>query len=512
MAAESPRPDVRGSAEPTADVCLIVEGAYPYVRGGVSSWTQDLIATQAHLRFHVAVIVAPGAEVELRYELPKNVSGLSHIAAAQLPRGASRLPGGEATLRELLEPVERILGDGDADALGELVRRVAPYRGLLGRELLLDSPAAWLAFNRLYERTCAGASYLNAFWAFRTLVAGLFSMVLADLPDAAVYHCVATGYAGLVAARAHYETGRPALVTEHGVYTNERRLEILSAPWLAVDDQRSLAVDGGGNKVKELWINTFVSYSKACYAACSHIITLFEGNFALQIEDGAIRERLEIIPNGIDLDRFGGIEAIPRAGYGGTRPPTIALVGRVVPIKDIKTYIRACALLRKRVPDVQCFVLGPMDEDPVYASECREMIAQFGLGDCLHFTGNVNLLEWFGKIDINVLTSVSEGQPLVMLEAGAAAVPSVGTDVGGVRELVEGRPSETPTLGLGGRVCPIGDPGAIAAACAELLLDEALRARCGAAMQARCRAHYDKRDLHRRYARLYGALLAGGAA
>lgn len=495
-----------------ADVCLIVEGAYPYVRGGVSSWTQDLIATQAHLRFHVAVIVAPEADLALRYELPANVSGLSHVAAAQLPRGARSLPGGTAALEALLEPVEAILAEGSATALEELVRRVAPVRHVVGRALLLDSRAAWRAFNRLYERTCAGASYLNAFWAFRTLVAGLFSMVLCELPRAKAYHCVATGYAGLLAARAHFETGRPALVTEHGVYTNERRLEILSAPWLAVDDQRSLAVDGGGNRVKELWINTFVSYSQACYAACAHIITLFEGNFALQIEDGALRERLQVIPNGIDIARFGAIEREPRLGHGGSRPPTIALVGRIVPIKDIKTFIRACALLVRRVPDVRCFLLGPMDEDPAYAADCREMVAQLGLQQVVIFFGNVNLMEFFGKIDINVLTSVSEGQPLVMLEAGAAGVPSVGTDVGAVRELIEGRPSESPQLGLGGRVTAIGDPGAIAAACAELLLDEELRAACGEAMRARVQASYDKRDLHRRYAELYRDLLDDRAA
>lgn len=495
-----------------ADVCLVIEGAYPYVRGGVSSWVQDLIASQCHLRFHLLIVVAPEAELVLRYELPPNVSGLTHVFVQELPLGPSRLRGARALLSRLHDPVTRLMAQGAGEDLREVSELLAPFRGRIGRRLLLDSKAAWRSFNVAYDQMCPDASYVNAFWGWRTLVAGLYSMMLAELPRARVYHAISTGYAGLLAARAAYETGRPAVVTEHGVYTNERRLEIMAAPWLAIDDSASLSVGGDSNKVKDLWINTFSSYSRACYSACSHIITLFEGNHPLQIEDGADPERLSVIPNGIDLPRYAHIVREPNLAEGGQRPPAIALIGRVVPIKDVKTYIRACALLVQRVPEVVCYVLGPMEEDQAYADACLQMVEQLRLQRNVVFTGMANLMDYFGKLDVIVLTSISESQPLVILEGGAAGVPSVATDVGSCRELIYGRSDERPPLGAAGRVTAIGNPAATADAIAELLLDEPLRRACGEVARARVRASYDKVILHERYARLYRELSAGPQA
>ncbi len=507
-----PLPSPAIGPPPEADVCLVIEGAYPYVRGGVSSWTQDLIATQSHLTFHLLVIVAPGTPLELRYKLPPNVCGLTHVPAAELPSGDHALPGGDLACAELLAPALRLFDLGASTDLRELVERVSALRGRLGRHILLDSRPAWQLFNDVYVRRCDGASYLNVFWAVRTLLAGLFSMLLCELPKARCYHGVSTGYAGLLLARAHFETGRPVLLTEHGVYTNERRLEIMSAPWLAVDDARSIGVGGASNKVKSLWIDTFVAYARACYQSCDHIITLFEGNFSLQIEDGALADRLTVIPNGIDLARFASVVTTKRKEAGGHRPSAIALVGRVVPIKDVKTFIRACELLVRRLPDLVCYVLGPMDEDQTYAEACVELVHQLRLRKNVVFTGMVDLLSYFGKVDVLVLTSISEGQPLVILEGGAAGLPSVATDVGACRELICGMPSEEPSFGMGGRVARIGDPEHIAHSVAELLGDEEERVRCGEAMLQRVRAVYDKVDLHRRYAELYRDLLAPQAA
>lgn len=500
------RPADGAKGDEIADVCLIVEGAYPYVQGGVSSWTQDLILNQPHLRFHLLVIVAPGPAPTLRYKLPANVCGVTHVVAAELPRGRWSWRVSPELLRIIHEFVDDLLAYGRVDDLRRLVLILGPHRHALGRRQLLDSPEAFAAFQRLYERACAGASTLNAFWGWRTLVGGLLGALLAPLPPARVYHTISTGYAGLIAARAAVETGRPALITEHGIYTNERRLEILAAPWLAVDDSDALTIEGTSNAVKQLWIDAFVAYARVCYAACDPIITLFEGNHPLQVEDGADPRRLSVIPNGIDLRRYEAIVRVPNAREGGSRPQCVALIGRVVPIKDIKTFLRACALMLRQVPDAMCYVLGPADEDPPYAAACHALVDQLGIGGRVVFTGMVNLMEWFGKIDVVVLTSLSEAQPLVILEGGAAGVPSIATDVGACRELILGRSDEAPRLGTGGRVTPLGNPAAIAAAMSELLLDEPLRQRCGEVMRRRVRDWYDKDSLHRRYASLYERL------
>src|SRR5581483_346526 len=136
----------------------------------------------------------------------------------------------------------------------------------------------------------------------------------------------------------------------------------------------------------------------------------------------------------------------------GARRPTVALIGRVVPIKDVKTFIRACGLLQQQIIELEALVMGPLDEDKEYAEECREYARQQGLESTITFTGKVNVLDYLGRIDVIVLTSISEGQPLVILEAGAAGIPSVATDVGACREIIMGREDEQPALGQGGVV------------------------------------------------------------
>ena len=72
-----------------ADVCLILEGTYPYVQGGVSSWTHELIRMQHHLTFSLVTLVCAEAPTDLLYELPSNVVSLKTIRLQDLPEGDS---------------------------------------------------------------------------------------------------------------------------------------------------------------------------------------------------------------------------------------------------------------------------------------------------------------------------------------------------------------------------------------------------------------------------------------
>ena len=210
-----------------------------------------------------------------------------------------------------------------------------------------------------------------------------------------------------------------------------------------------------------------------------------------------------IIPNGIDYE---GYSSIPRGT--AARPPTVALIGRVVPIKDVKTYIRAAAILRDLVPTVRVLLLGPTDEDPIYFRECQEMVAHLNLGETFTFTGRVNIRDYLGHVDAVALTSISEAQPLVLLEAGASGVPSVATDVGSCRDIIEGRSDEVPRLGPGGFVTPLANPLATAKGLATLLTDAALRARHGEAIRRRTERYYNKKVVDGIYRDLYDEHLA----
>ena len=489
--------------EPEADICLVLEGAYPYIAGGVSSWVHDLIKAQSHLTFLVVALSADHSPKTLRFQLPSNVVRLIEIPLRQ---GEHRLAGGrpvERMIADIEPPLARLLSRGHFTDFGDVLAALHRRPREATRAALMNSEAAFDMLHRMYESTVPGSSFLNYFWSWRSLVGGLFSVLLAELPRARVYHTISTGYAGLMMARAVLETGRPGLLTEHGIYTNERRVEIAMADWLADKIPDSLNIDARRKDLRDVWIDAFMGYSSACYEACHKIITLYSGNQVLQRRDGAPADRLMIIPNGVDYE---GYSAAKRDT--SPRPPTVALIGRVVPIKDVKTYIRAAAILRDLVPNVQVLLLGPTDEDMAYFHECEEMVAHLGLQETFRFMGRVNVREYVGKVDVIALTSLSEAQPLVLLEAGSAGVPSVTTDVGSCRDMIEGMAGENPPLGPAGFVTPLANPQATARKLAALLLDPPLRASCGEAMRARTERYYNKKVVDRLYRDLYDEHLA----
>ncbi|MFQ5738758.1 MAG: GT4 family glycosyltransferase PelF [Acidobacteriota bacterium] len=481
-----------------ADICLILEGTYPYVAGGVSTWTHDLVKSQKHLTFHLVLLLPSGMDLTSRYTIPDNVTGVTRVFVQELPEGVGRSRWTDRLLDQIQVPLLSLQSQGGLADVKRILELLGPHQEKLGRRILLNSKSAWTLLRRMYDSSLRGSSFLDYFWSWRSSLAGLYSVLLSDLPRAGLYHAVSTGYAGLYAARARLQTNRPVLLTEHGIYTNERRIEIAMADWLYETPSEDLNAEETRRDLKSLWVDTFTSYSRACYAACTKIITLYEGNQRLQVEDGADSAKLEIIPNGVDYDRFSQVQR-----DSPPRPPGVALIGRVVAIKDVKTFIRACAILRTRLPEVRVWVLGPTGEEEDYFQECLDLVGFLALEDTLTFTGKVRLEDYLGRIDVIALTSISEAQPLVILEAGAAGIPTVATDVGACREMILGRSSESPALGPGGAVTPLSNPGATAQALVRLLMDRNWYQQCAGAIQSRVRRYYNKLDLDRTYRELY---------
>jgi len=106
-------------------------------------------------------------------------------------------------------------------------------------------------------------------------------------------------------------------------------------------------------------------------------------------------------------------------------------------------------------------------------------------------------------LDVVVLTSISEAQPLVVLEAGAVGLPVVSSAVGSCAELLLGRSEEDRELGAGALLTPIATPGATAEAVLCLYRDPALRRRLGATLQARVRKYYGLGDTLTAYSSIY---------
>ena len=195
-----------------ADVCLIVEGAYPHVSGGVSTWVHGLIRRRPDLRFCVvAILPEPPAPVAKYAGLP-NLDALHHLYLSELHGdGGWRRPRSFDQV-EFDKAVDIFLSAGGLAELTKIIRLLAPLIKARRTAELLDSTLAWNLVCDLYDREMPHESFLHFFWAWRALFGGLIATLSFPLPPARVYHTVSTGYAGLLAARASVETGRPAII------------------------------------------------------------------------------------------------------------------------------------------------------------------------------------------------------------------------------------------------------------------------------------------------------------
>ena len=113
------------------------------------------------------------------------------------------------------------------------------------------------------------------------------------------------------------------------------------------------------------------------------------------------------------------------------------------------------------------------------------------------------VVEELPTLDVCVLSSISEAQPLVILEAGAVGVPIVATDVGSCSELLLGRTLEDKALGPGGLLTPIASPGETAKAILRMVNDPALRKEFGRNLRQRVHTFFDEVDMIRSYDELY---------
>ncbi|HUM15946.1 MAG TPA: GT4 family glycosyltransferase PelF [Candidatus Nitrosotalea sp.] len=493
---------------PAADVCLILEGTYPFVTGGVSAWIHQLVSALPELRFAVFHISATQGEAhEPRYALPPNVVSLVDVGihgGDEPPVKGERLP---TEAWESIWSYHEELKGGRSDGLGGLLRGVCPHQGAgpSAHDFIYGKPS-WEIVRRLYEERAPDISFVDYFWTWRFTHLPIFRLLHASVPEAAVYHTVSTGWAGLVAATQRVRRSRPMLLTEHGIYSRERRMEIDQAEWIYVQRQAPMTLSAGPAFFKELWAQLFERLSRITYAHADQIVTIFEGNRQAQIRDGADPAKTRVVPNGVDLEPLAALSRVA-PGPGELR---IGFVGRVVPIKDVKTFIRAVKIVVGTVPGARAVIAGPGDEDPEYLAECRTLAAALGVADRVEFTGRVDVRQIYPRIDVLVLTSISEGLPLVILEAAAAGIPVVSSDVGACRELLEGSGPADRALGASGLVTGLADPGATAQAILSLAQDAGLREEMGRAGQARVRAHYQEADLIRRYREIYAELIGAG--
>ena len=246
-------------AHPTAkscDIMLLLEGTFPYVSGGVSSWVDQIIRGFPEISFGVCFLGSRREDYgDMRYRLPPNVVHLEcHYIHDLHDAPAPRMHAGDAATFETVTEFHSCMregGEGGEDGNGsngghgaararELFARLLPELspgGKLDEAAFLHSRASWDYTTAQYREFCTDPSFVDYFWTIRIMHAPIWRMVRVarNLIPARCYHTVSTGYAGFLGAILKAYTGRPLLLSEHGIYTKERKIDLFQSEWIRED-------------------------------------------------------------------------------------------------------------------------------------------------------------------------------------------------------------------------------------------------------------------------------------
>jgi glycosyltransferase involved in cell wall biosynthesis len=332
------------------DVCLIAEGNYPFVVGGVSQWIEMLLKGMPDLTFGLLAITAPGTPETKKYEFPDNLVEFTRVGIAQpyFYTRKGKKPGKKSW--DILRRFHRGLVQGDYEPFRDLIRLI---RGMEDEVLnpadMFQDYESFQTFMKLAVEMERFSPLIDTFYTWRSTHMPLLHALQSPLPKARCYHAVSTGYAGVVAAMGHILHDAPMLLTEHGIYTKEREMEVMRANWIN-DSQR------------DFWMRYFNGLSKIAYHFSEEIIALYETNRKVQVLSGAPEEKTRVIANGVDLGKYLALKRAPKG-----KKFHVGTVARVTPIKDVKTFIKACCLVGRERDDVEFHILGPEDESEGYA-------------------------------------------------------------------------------------------------------------------------------------------------
>jgi glycosyltransferase involved in cell wall biosynthesis len=243
---------------------------------------------------------------------------------------------------------------------------------------------------------------------------------------------------------------------------------------------------------------------KHCLRLADHIVVNAEAIKQDLLRRGYDPQRLSVIPNGIDCERFrlpGNGEAVRREWNIPPGVPVVGVLARLLRIKGQEVFLRAAALIASKNPHVRFAIVGGNNIDHEYKEELKRLAQRLGLAERVVFTGfRVDVPDLLAALSVAVSSSLGlEGLSNSLLESMAAGIPVVATRVGGTPEIVED--------GVSGLLVSSGDPEALAAAISRLLQDKPTARRLGESGRRRVFTQYSLEQAVASTERLYHELL-----
>lgn len=467
-------------------VCIIAEGCYPYVIGGVSSWIHSMIKSFPNIEFILVTIISDrSTSGKFTYELADNLTEVYEVYLQDVDWvGHSKNKKNRIRLKKRETEALRSL------VIGEDVDWVNVFRLFNRKNIsvnnLLMSPQFLEITKEYYNLKYVNITFSDFLWTLRSIYLPLFLTLKFVPPRADIYHCVSTGYAGIIGSKAvSLYTDARLLISEHGIYTREREEEIIKAKWVQ-------------SIYKGIWIDQFKKMSSGAYFFADLVTSLFEQAQSLQLELGCPISKAIITPNGINTENF---KNIPKKDKDDPYIHVGAIL-RVTPIKDVKTMITAFYYAHKKEPRLKLWIMGPVDEDPQYADECFGLVKTLN-AENIEFTGRINTMDYIGRMDMTILTSISEGQPLTILEGFAAKKPCIATNVGNCYGLIHG---ENDPFGAAGIVVSVMNISEISGAILKLAGDPKLIRQMGENGYRRLMYKYKNEYMVDTYRKIYMTL------
>lgn len=440
-------------------IAMITEGTYPYGFGGVSVWCDQLIRGMPGYDFRLVAIVATEAE-QVVWSLPRNVTAVDKILLwGPSPTGPAAGRRDKLPIRLLRELIDVLLDSSPPARFGGTLRELFEFsrRGNLSVGLASEDAVRLLSegWRDRWSAAQPAPTLRDALTAMQLLEHSLRPLTYPAV-QADIGHAVTNGLGVLPALAAKWQYGTPLLLTEHGVYLREQYLQNRRSPYRW--------------PVKSFHLGFM---RQLCALGYSEAETITPGNvYNRRWEErlGAQPTHIRTVYNGVEPANFPALESEPEV-------PTISWVGRIDPIKDLETLLRAFCLIHQKMPEARLRMFGtpPRGRD-AYLQRCRALATELGIGEAATFEGRAeNIRDAYHAGSIVVLCSVSEGFPYSVIEAMTCGRACVATDVGGVTEAV----ADT------GLVVPPRSPARLAQACLTLLRDDELRHRLGAAARTR---------------------------
>ncbi|WP_432524380.1 GT4 family glycosyltransferase PelF [Kineococcus esterisolvens] len=479
--------DVTGPASGSGPrVTLFTEGTYPFVVGGVSTWCDLLLRGLPDVRWSVFALT--GAELEEPvFELPPNATLGGHLQlwGPRVPRRTGPRPQRRRRRRreQAAELVRGLLG-WSPDPL-DLVPALAWCRQ--NPDLVLPTfrdEETWRQYVEALVRVLAedhpevgGPAPFDLDRAVETYqtISWVARVAAEPTPAADVSLVTAAGWSAVPAAVDKALHDRPVVLSEHGVYVRENYLAAVRS-----------GADAAGRFVPTRLAR---GLTRLAYAVSDVVTPVAEANAAWEEGLGVAPQRIVVIPNGVPA---------PGAPAPAPRTRTVVSVGRLDPLKDVPTMLRVAAAVRRRVPDATFLHYGPVPRgQEEYARSCHELHTALGLGEGFRFMGPTkDPTGVVREADVVLMTSISEGFPMSVLEALSQARPVVTTLVGGVLDAMRGA----------GVTAPPGDVHGLADAVCALLLDPGFAELLGTRGHARVTRLFGQDRCLDGYAAVLGAL------